>query len=160
MKTAQYLMKTEIGSLYLVASDAGLQGVFLKKQKLPLTPSLKGSEPRIKILSEAVRQLGEYFKGARKKFDLPFDIEGSDFQNQVWKALSKIPYGKTCSYKDIAKKIQKEKAFRAVGTANGKNPLCIIVPCHRVIAANGTLGGYSGGLAVKTKLLALEKRAK
>lgn len=150
-------MKTEIGSLYLVASDVGLQGVFLQKQDLPLTLTLKGRDPKVRILSETVRQLGEYFKGARKKFDLPFDVEGSEFQNRVWKALSKIPYGKTCSYKDIAKKIRKEKAFRAVGTANGKNPLCIIVPCHRVIASDGSLGGYSGGLRVKMRLLELEK---
>lgn len=84
------------------------------------------------------------------------DLIGSDFQKRVWGRLSKIPYGVTKSYKDIAKEIKNEKASRAVGTANGKNPICIIIPCHRVIAANGALGGYSGGLHIKKKLLALE----
>ena len=88
---------------------------------------------------------------------MALDLEGTTFQKKVWAQLSKIPYGQTCSYKDIAKGIQNEKAVRAVGSANGKNPACIIVPCHRVIAHNGSLGGYSGGLKMKKTLLEIER---
>src|SRR5690606_11875125 len=94
-----------------------------------------------RILFKAETQLKEYFQGRRRKFDLPLEMEGSEFQKQVWTELLKIPYGQTCSYRDIARRIRNEKAVRAVGSANGKNPLTIIVPCHRVIAANKTLGG-------------------
>lgn len=144
-------MNSKIGRLYLVASEKGLQGVFWKKQPVPIKET--------KILSTAVRQLEQYLDGKRKAFDLPLDVQGTAFQKLVWNELSRIPFGKTYSYKEIAAKIKNAKAFRAVGTANGKNPLCIIVPCHRVIAADGSLGGYSGGLATKTKLLGLEQKA-
>src|SRR4030095_12293191 len=101
--------------------------------------------------------LKEYFSGVRHDFDLPLDIQGTAFQKRVWEQLRRIPYGKTASYRDIARMIGKKTAYRAVGNANGKNPLCIIVPCHRVIAADGSLGGYSGGLKIKTQLLKLEQ---
>lgn len=156
MTQLQWQMQTSIGNIFLVASDKGLQGVFLRKQNIPMAISLKNKQAEVQILSDAVKQLEEYFVGKRQQFDLPFDIEGTTFQKQVWKALSKIPFGKTVSYRDIAKKINNPKAVRAVGSANGKNPLCIIVPCHRVIAADGSLGGYSGGLSIKKKLLKLE----
>ena len=104
----------------------------------------------------AKRELKEYFSGKRKKFSVPLNAQGTAFQKSVWNQLSKIPYGKTVSYRDIAIKIKNKKAVRAVGTANGKNPFCIIIPCHRVIAADGSLGGYSGGIQFKKKLLALE----
>ena len=149
VKLVQWKMESKIGPIYLVASEKGLRGVFWKKQKIPMAKS--------KILSRAVKQLEEYFKGKRKVFDLPLDAKGTEFQELVWTQLSKIPYGKTFSYSEIAAQILNSKAVRAVGTANGKNPLCIIVPCHRVISASGSLGGYSGGLAIKTKLLGLEK---
>jgi methylated-DNA-[protein]-cysteine S-methyltransferase len=100
--------------------------------------------------------LDEYFDGRRKRFDIPFSLSGTNFQKQVWKELSKIPFGKTVSYKDIARKIKNPKAVRAVGSANGKNPMCIIIPCHRVIAADGSIGGYSGGITNKQKLLRFE----
>lgn len=158
MSQQQWQMQSNIGAIFLIASDKGLKGVFLKKQNLPITKSLKEKNPRVRILANTAKQLEEYFAGKRTDFDLPFDIEGTAFQKQVWKALSKIPYGKTVSYSDIAKKINNPKAVRAVGSANGKNPLCIIIPCHRVIAADGTLGGYSSGLHIKTKLLALESK--
>ncbi len=90
-------------------------------------------------------------------FSVPLDMEGTAFQRKVWTRLRKIPYGQTCSYKDIAKGVNHERAFRAVGTANGENPLCIIVPCHRVISSDGTLGGYSAGLSIKKRLLDLER---
>lgn len=158
MSKAQWTLESKVGRLYLVASEAGIQGVFWKKQAaVAMASSLRSSAPEIKILAMAVRQLTEYLAGKRQAFELPLDVQGTIFQKQVWKQLSQIPYGKTFSYKDVAGRIKNPKAVRAVGSANGKNPLCIIVPCHRVVAANGTLGGYSGGPAIKTQLLALEK---
>lgn len=148
----QWLMNSKIGPLYLVASEIGLQGVYWDQQKIPLMSSI---EPK-SILAKATKQLTEFLEGRRKYFDLPLDIQGTVFQKKVWKALSQIPYGKTCSYKDIAIKIKNEKAVRAVGTANGKNPICIIIPCHRVISADGSLGGYSGSLKIKKQLLKIE----
>lgn len=155
----QWKFDSEIGPLYLVASEKGLQGVFWKKHASASTvKNLDGNGPEIKILESAHAQLLEYFAGKRKAFDLIFDIQGTDFQKKVWAQLAKIPYGETASYSDIAQKIKNAKAVRAVGTANGRNPLSIIVPCHRVIAANGTLGGYAGGLPVKTRLLEIERK--
>ncbi len=110
-----------------------------------------------KPMQLCLKQLGEYFKGKRKKFNLPLKLDGTPFQKQVWKELSKIPFGKVISYKDLAQKVGKPKAFRAVGNANGKNKFPIILPCHRVIASNGSLGGYGLGLASKKILLVHEK---
>ena len=146
--TSQWRINSKIGPLYLSASGKGLRGVSFKKQNLPLA--------RTKLLAQTERELKEYFLGKRKKFDLPLDLEGTPFQQKVWRELCKIPYGKTVSYKDVAGRIRNAKAVRAVGTANGKNPLCVIVPCHRVISHDGSLGGYSGGLNIKIKLLGLE----
>lgn len=156
--TSQYLMHSEIGPLYLVASTQGLKGVFWKQQKAPMIARLRLDTPESAILHRAKTQLEEYLLGKRKVFDIPLDMKGTPFQMQVWKQLTKIPYGKTVSYSELARLIQRDQAVRAVGTANGKNPLCIIIPCHRVIAANGTLGGYSGGLELKKKLLGLEQK--
>lgn len=150
---AQWKYDSKIGPLYLVAGTTGLQGVFWKKQSAPMIKTLKENP----ILMNTTEQLEEYLDGKRKKFELPLEMIGTDFQKKVWKELTKVPFGKTLSYKDIATKLHNDKATRAVGTANGKNPLCIIVPCHRIIASDGTLGGYSGGLGIKTKLLALEQ---
>ena len=122
-----------------------------------MAKSLNGAERQIQVLSQAFRELKEYFKGSRTRFAVPLDTKGTAFQESVWKELRKIPYGKTCSYKDIALRIRNQKAVRAVGSANGENPLCIIVPCHRVIASDGSLGGYSAGLRIKTRLLRLEQ---
>lgn len=109
-------------------------------------------------LTELVfRQLDEYFAGTRRRFDFPYRLHGTPFQEKVWAALRDIPYGETRSYKDIAEAIGHPKAFRAVGMANHANPICIAVPCHRVIGAGGALVGYGGGLDMKTALLALEK---
>ncbi len=112
------------------------------------------------LLKKAKKQLEEYFEGKRKKFDLALRLNGTSFQNKVWKALLNIPYAKTCSYKDIAKNIGNENASRAVGNANNKNPLPIFIPCHRVIGSNGKLIGYAGGLDIKIKLLELERENK
>ncbi|MNP45229.1 Methylated-DNA--protein-cysteine methyltransferase [compost metagenome] len=108
-------------------------------------------------LSTASQQLKEYFAGERRQFDLRLDLQGSEFQRKVWNALLTIPYVETASYKDIAEMIGQPKAVRAVGGANNKNPIPIIVPCHRVIGSNGSLVGYGGGLSIKESLLSLER---
>ena len=109
------------------------------------------------LIREACLQFDEYFAGIRQTFDLPLSTQGTPFQQTVWKQLQEIPYGKTISYSQLAKAIHHPKACRAVGSANGKNPISIIIPCHRVIASNGSLGGYASGLDIKKQLLALEK---
>ncbi|WP_160692196.1 methylated-DNA--[protein]-cysteine S-methyltransferase [Clostridium sp. C2-6-12] len=109
------------------------------------------------LLKEAIKQLNEYFEGKRSGFDLPLAPEGTEFQKKVWNALREIPFGETKSYGEIAKIIGNEKASRAVGMANNKNPIMIVIPCHRVIGANGKLVGYAAGLEVKESLLNLEK---
>ncbi|MBZ4667783.1 MAG: ogt [Defluviitaleaceae bacterium] len=110
------------------------------------------------LLKMASEQLQEYLKGKRKNFDLPLQPKGTAFQQKVWEALKKIPYGTTCSYKDIAEGIGNPRACRAVGMANNRNPIPIFIPCHRVIGANGKLVGYGGGLDIKEKLLEIEKK--
>lgn len=109
------------------------------------------------LLIKAIKQLNEYFEGKRSIFDLPLAPEGTEFQKKVWNALKEIPFGETKSYSEIARIIGNEKASRAVGMANNKNPIMIVIPCHRVIGANGKLVGYAGGLEVKEMLLNLEK---
>ena len=113
-------------------------------------------EPQNPLLQDTMRQLQEYFAGTRKSFSIPLDLQGTDFQKKVWNVLLSIPYGETRSYSDIARAIGKPDAVRAVGAANGRNPLSIIVPCHRVIGQNGSLTGYAGGLEIKKMLLDLE----
>lgn len=105
------------------------------------------------LLTETEKQLGQYFAGERTVFDIPLDLKGTPFQVKVWEALTRIPYGQVCSYKEVGQAIQSEKAVRAVGGANNRNPVPIIVPCHRVIGADGSLVGYGGGLNVKIHLL-------
>ncbi len=157
MDLVQSCLKTPVGILYLVASSLGLRGVYLEKQKLTLCKTTSQKSQSTQILAQAKSELKEYFLGTRKSFSLPLDITGTPFQKKVWHELGRIPYGQTRSYGDIAKQIKHDKAYRAVGTANAKNPLCIIIPCHRVIAADQSLGGYSGGLQMKSKLLKLER---
>ena len=159
MPKTQWKLQTTIGPLYLVATERGLAGVSFEKQKVPMAVSLSAKTPEVQLLKQTVQQLDEYFEGKRKAFDVPFDIDGTPFQRSVWNQLSKIPYGKTFSYRDVAQRIRNPKAVRAVGSANGRNPLAVIVPCHRVIAADGTLGGYGGGLQRKSLLLKLEQAA-
>ncbi|MDE6751647.1 MAG: methylated-DNA--[protein]-cysteine S-methyltransferase [Eubacterium sp.] len=112
------------------------------------------------LTDNAVNQLKEYLGGARKNFDLPLEMNGTEFQQKVWNELCNIPYGETRSYKDIAEKIGNPKAARAVGSANNKNKFMIIVPCHRVVGANGSLTGYAGGIDMKKKLLELEQHGR
>ncbi len=108
------------------------------------------------IVRHAEQELREYFAGRRRTFTVKLDLEGTEFQRKAWQAMRKIPFGETISYGDQARKVGKPKAYRAVGSANGKNPIPIIVPCHRVLASDGSLGGYSLGLSMKRRLLALE----
>lgn len=110
------------------------------------------------VLADAVRQLEEYFAGVRTEFDLPVEVDGTDFQRQAWSVLSQIPHGQTISYAEQARRMGRPTAVRAVGAANGRNPVPVIVPCHRVIGANGSLTGFAGGLDIKTWLLAHEQR--
>lgn len=145
-----YKYQFENISLYLVATETHLINIqFTQPQKALLQTT--------ELLSMATIQLDEYFQGKRTTFSLPFKLTGTPFQLAVWKELQNIPYGKTTSYKEIAQKINKPKACRAVGMANNKNPLPIIIPCHRVIGSNGKLIGYAGGLKLKNYLLELEK---
>jgi methylated-DNA-[protein]-cysteine S-methyltransferase len=111
------------------------------------------------VLKAAASQVEEYLAGERVVFDLPLEPVGTEFQRKVWRELARIPYGKTISYTDLARRIRNDKAVRAVGSANGRNPLSLVIPCHRVIAADGSLGGYAGGLEIKKRLLELERAA-
>lgn len=113
---------------------------------------------RTPLTDEVFGQLQEYWSGQRKTFDFPYELRGTEFQKKVWAALETIPYGQTCTYGDIARMVGRPKAVRAVGAANGKNPMWIVVPCHRVVGSNGTLTGYAGGIEMKRRLLELEQR--
>ena len=153
-------MKSPVGKLKLVASDKALVAVLWqheKQSRVRLGPlKLNRQHP---ILLEAERQLREYFGGERTQFELLLEPRGNEFQKKVWRALTEIPFGKTRSYLDLAKAIGAPRACRAVGAANGKNPLSIVVPCHRVVGTSGALTGFAGGLETKATLLALEARA-
>lgn len=152
-------MQSPIGPLLLGATEKGLRYLLFDQSKLPQI--LKGE---IWIESPAVlkpykEQLAAYFRGQLREFTCHLDLHGTAFQKKCWAALCSIPYGATCSYADLARKVGSPRAFRAVGQANHHNPVAIIVPCHRVIGANGALTGYGGGLSVKEKLLRLEAAA-
>ena len=153
-------MKSPVGKLKLVASSKALIAVLWEPQRPnPVkldTPKLDPCHP---ILVETERQLTEYFTGERTQFDLPLDLCGTEFQKKVWQALREIPFGQTQSYLNLAKAVGSPKGSRAVGAANGRNPLPIVVPCHRVVGAGGALTGFGGGLEAKAALLALEARA-
>jgi len=148
---------TPVGELKLVASDIGLAGILWENddpKRTRFLPQTRNDDHP--ILIETARQLSEYFTGARRCFALPFDMGGTDFQQKVWQARVAIPFGETRSYSQIAREIGHPQAVRAVGAANGRNPLSIVAPCHRVIGANGKLTGFAGGLETKAFLLALE----
>jgi methylated-DNA-[protein]-cysteine S-methyltransferase len=152
-------MESAIGVLKLVGSDRGLAGVLWEHDDSLQQFGAVAEDPRHPVLVQAQQQLDEYFSGSRKRFTVPLDFTGTEFQNKVWNALRTIPFGETRSYGAIAHQIGSSKAVRAVGAANGRNPIPIIVPCHRVIGADGTLTGFAGGLEIKARLLALEGRA-
>lgn len=143
-----------VGELTLVASDKGLVAILWEDDDpARVRIGQRIEAPDHPILAEASRQLAAYFAGERRSFDLPLDFRGTDFQKQVWHALLAIPFGETRSYADIARAIGRPTAFRAVGAANGRNPISIIAPCHRVVGTNGTLTGFAGGLEAKAHLL-------
>jgi methylated-DNA-[protein]-cysteine S-methyltransferase len=152
------ILSSPVGDLRLLASPLGLAGIYFPAHKhLEWDPAWQHA-PQEAVLLRAAEQLQEYFAGKRRDFDLPLDCaHGTVFQQEVWGALQTIPYGETCSYSALAQKIARPKAIRALGAANGRNPLSIIVPCHRVIAANGDLQGYAGGLESKRYLLDFER---
>ena len=141
-----------IGILEVSGTENGITGVHFVDKKIDPDPAIPLP------LKDCMKQLYEYFVGDRKEFVLEFRLEGTSFQKKVWNQLMKIPYGKTISYKDIAVAIENEKACRAVGSANGRNNIAVIIPCHRVIASDGTLGGYGGGLWKKEWLLDHERK--
>lgn len=151
------IIDTPLGPLLLAMDDGGLTRVWLAHEKHESTPD-PGWKRDAARLAEARRQFVAYFAGELRDFDLPLNAAGTVFQQSVWRALREIPYAATESYGALAKRIDKPRAMRAVGAANGANPLAIIVPCHRVIGANGSLTGYGGGLPAKQWLLAHERR--
>ena len=152
-------MKSPVGKLKLVASSNALIAVLWQEER-PNRVKLgtMNLDPQHPILIEAERQISEYFVGERIDFDLPLQLDGTEFQRKVWRALREIPFGETKSYQDLARAVGSPKASRAVGAANGKNPFSIVVPCHRVVGADGALTGFAGGLETKAALLALEAR--
>lgn len=148
-------MKSPVGPLLLAGEESGLRLVRFVSGRRSQSPERDWIENKAPF-KEVIRQLQAYFEGKLKEFDAPLVLEGTDFQLLVWRNLQKIPYGETISYGQLAKRIGKPEASRAVGLANGSNPIPIIIPCHRVIGSNGSLTGFGGGLPVKKKLLALE----
>lgn len=147
-------VNTPIGNISIVCENSFITNIAFG---VDFPDAVKGASP---LLDVAVSQLSEYFEGKRKNFDLPLKFYGTEFQNRVWRELQNIPYGKTISYKELAEKTGNIKACRAVGMANNKNPIPIIIPCHRVVGSNGNLTGYAGGLDVKKFLLDLEQQHK
>ncbi|MEG1870051.1 MAG: methylated-DNA--[protein]-cysteine S-methyltransferase [Oscillospiraceae bacterium] len=143
--------KSKVSELWIEEDDGKLIGIGFVK---PLDKIV--TEQPTPCMCDVIGQLGEYFAGKRKIFDVKFDFKGTSFQQKVWKQLTEIPYGSTVTYKDIAEKIGSPKAYRAVGMACNKNPMVIIVPCHRVIGVGGKMMGYAGGISVKKELLELE----
>lgn len=157
MSNAYKIIASPVGDLTLIASDKGLMAVLWENED-PARVKIDAGENKNDhaLLCVTEKQLREYFSGERKQFELPLDFYGTDFQQQVWHALLTIPYGETRSYLQIAQQINNEKSVRAVGAANGKNPISIIAPCHRVIGSSGKLTGFAGGLEAKAFLLQLE----
>ncbi len=147
-------IKTPLGITKLTGDATGLSSITVLNSEEPITPIIP------EVLEDAVYQLNEYFEGKRNSFDLALNPTGTDFQQRVWKLLLEIPYGKTVSYLALSKKLGDVKAIRAVAGANGKNPLWIVVPCHRVIGSDGSLTGYAGGLSRKKWLLEHESPVK
>ncbi len=149
--------KSPQGGMLLVADDKGLAGVYFDRQKHhPELPADWHKDPAHKILRQAKRELKEYFAGKRKRFQVALDPEGTPFQRAVWKAISTVGFGKTISYGELARRAGSPGSARAAGAATGRNPIGIIVPCHRIMGSDGSLTGYAGGLQRKRALLELE----
>ncbi|WP_213804666.1 methylated-DNA--[protein]-cysteine S-methyltransferase [Granulicella sp. dw_53] len=157
MKLVYKTMDSPVGELKIVASDKGLTAILWENdnpRRVRLGELVE--DKKHPVLCETERQLKEYFDGKRRSFSLALDMRGTRFQNDVWEALLAIPFGETRSYGQLAKQLGNPKATRAVGAANGRNPISIIVPCHRVIGSSGKLTGFAGGLDTKARLLDLE----
>ena len=154
MKSCKYHYPTPVGTICIEADETAVLALYLKEAD-NTAECMENT-----IIRKTHQELLEYFAGKRKKFTVPVNAKGTAFQKAVWNVLLDIPYGETRSYKEIAKAVGNPKACRAVGGANHQNPIMILIPCHRVIGANGSLTGYAGGLSVKEKLLALERRVK
>lgn len=156
-------MASPVGTLRLIADDEGLREIWFEREGRAETVQPNwvhaGASKLPATIAAARKQLQEYFAGEREQFELPLHPLGTPFQLAVWQQLRLIPYGTTISYGELARRVGNPAASRAVGAANGRNPLSIVVPCHRVIGSNGSLTGFSGGLPIKLKLLALEQRA-
>jgi methylated-DNA-[protein]-cysteine S-methyltransferase len=150
-------LTSPVGDLRIIASDAGVREIRMQLPDHRSAPMRATEQPDHPVLVETCRQLDEYFRGERRDFALPLDVKGTDFQRTVWNALTEIPYGETASYGDVAEQIGRPGAARAVGGANGRNPVPIVVPCHRVIGASGAMVGYGGpgedGIAIKRWLI-------
>lgn len=160
MSLAYKTIESPVGQLKLVASDKGLVAILWENdspRRVPLTELV--ANERHPVLVETERQLREYFAGKRKAFSVALDMRGTRFQKDVWAALLAIPFGETRSYGQLAKQLGNPRASRAVGAANGRNPVSIIVPCHRVIGSSGKLTGFAGGLDTKAHLLGLENHS-
>lgn len=152
------LVDTPVGRMLLSGSDYALHHLFLPNAAEELLAGLdQGREGHPRAVAETERQMQEYFAGERLEFDLPLDPKGTEFQRAVWWALAGIPYGETMSYGQIAARVGRPTAFRAVGMTNGRNPLPLVLPCHRVIGSNGKLVGFGGGLDLKERLLSHER---
>jgi methylated-DNA-[protein]-cysteine S-methyltransferase len=151
-----------VGPLTLVMADGALAGLYMQTQRHMPPPEVFGAaaEDTGGLFAEAEGQLRDYFAGRRTEFDLPLALAGTPFQRRVWAELQEIPYGETISYGELAQRIGRPTAARAVGLANGRNPISIIVPCHRVIGADGSLTGYGGGMDRKQHLLTFERNIK
>jgi methylated-DNA-[protein]-cysteine S-methyltransferase len=161
MKNSSSLVSTRyaspLGTMLLAASDQGLAGIWFEGQRHGPEAPTWPEQPQHPVLQQAVRQLQEYFAGQRTRFDLPLDLtHGTPFQQSVWQALLAIPPGRTTSYAALGRQLGRPQAARAVGAAVGRNPVSIVVPCHRVLGTAGALTGYAGGLERKTALLRLE----
>jgi methylated-DNA-[protein]-cysteine S-methyltransferase len=155
-----YVSKTvpsPVGRLTLIASGDGLAAILWENDRPGrVRLNVAGEAPDHPVLNETERQLADYFAGRRRAFDLRLDFAGTDFQKAVWAALLTIPFGQTRTYAEIARQIGAPRAVRAVGAANGRNPISIVAPCHRVLGSNGHLTGFAGGLEAKARLLTLE----
>jgi methylated-DNA-[protein]-cysteine S-methyltransferase len=152
--------ESPIGPLLIAGDARAITQISFPKNGKPVRPEADWTESASGLVGEAIRQLREYFAGRRTDFDLPLAPKGTEFQKSVWRRLQEIPYGESISYGELAKRVGNPKASRAVGAANGRNPLPIVVPCHRVIGANGKLVGFGGGLPTKKALLEIESKAR
>lgn len=151
-----WVYEMSMGPIGIAEDGEGITNIFMADERM--AKRMEGMErEKTPLIEQAAGQLKEYLAGVRREFDLPLHLQGTDFQKKVWDALQKIPYGETRSYQQLAAMVGNEKACRAVGMANNKNPVMIVVPCHRVIGKNGKLVGYAGGLDRKESLLRLER---